>query len=97
VVLGRGAFDYWESGMDLRFGPDMYESFVRYQKRLIKALDTMVEPYDFTVIDAGQPIDRIFRELQQHISKLQLARVSRRPAARRTPRLIKKAMIGKKP
>ena len=31
VVLGRGAFDYWESGMDLRFGHDMYESFVRYQ------------------------------------------------------------------
>src|SRR4249919_2872138 len=24
VVLGRGAFDYWESGMDLRFGPDKY-------------------------------------------------------------------------
>src|ERR1043165_2218753 len=23
VVLGRGAFDYWESGMDLRFGPDI--------------------------------------------------------------------------
>jgi dTMP kinase len=98
VVLGRGAFDFWESGMDLRFGPDMYESFVRYQTRLIKALDTMVEPYDFTVIDAGQPIDRIFRELQQHISKLQLARVGRRPAARKTPSLIgKKALIRKKP
>lgn len=88
VVLGRGAFDYWESGMDLRFGPDMYESFVRYQTRLIKALDTMVEPYDFTVIDAGQPIGRIFRELQRHISKLQLARVGRRPAARRIPKLV---------
>jgi dTMP kinase len=98
VVLGRGAFDYWESGMDLRFGPDMYESFVRYQTRLIKALDTMVEAYDFTVIDAGQPIDRIFRELQQHISKLQLARVGRRPAARKTPSLIKeKAPKRKKP
>ena len=23
VVLGRGHFDYWESGMDLRFGKDM--------------------------------------------------------------------------
>ncbi len=90
VVLGRGAFDYWESGMDLRFGPDMYESFVRYQTRLIKALDSMVEPYDFTVIDAGQPIDRIFRELQRHISKLQLARVARRPAARKTRSLIRK-------
>src|ERR1051325_8303419 len=51
VVLGRGAFDYWESGMDLRFGEDMYESFVKYQTRLIKALDTMVETYGFTVID----------------------------------------------
>jgi dTMP kinase len=83
VVLGRGAFDYWESGMDLRFGPDMYESFMRYQTRLIKALDSMVEPYDFTVIDAGQPIERIFHELQRHISKLHLGRVGPRPAARR--------------
>src|SRR5581483_5728038 len=60
VVLGRGAFDYWESGMDLRFGPDMYESFVRYQKRLSKALDDMAERYAFTVVDANQPIERIF-------------------------------------
>jgi dTMP kinase len=76
VVLGRGAFDYWESGMDLRFGPDMYESFVRYQTRLIKALDSMVEPYSFTVIDAGQTIPQIFRTLQRHISRLRLARVA---------------------
>src|ERR1700686_4160061 len=66
VVLGRGAFDYWESGMDLRFGPDMYESFVKYQARLIRALDSMVQPYGFAVIDAGQSIERIFRELQRH-------------------------------
>src|SRR5580693_1990571 len=39
VVIGRGQFDYWESGMDFRFGEDMYESFIRYQKRLIRALD----------------------------------------------------------
>ncbi len=82
VVLGRGAFDYWESGMDLRFGPDMYESFVRYQTRLIKALDSMAERYNFTVIDASQPIDRIFRELQRQIRRLRLLRVQprKRPA-----------------
>jgi dTMP kinase len=84
VVLGRGAFDYWESGMDLRFGPDMYESFVRYQTRLIKALDSMVERYDFTVIDASQPIDKIFRELQRQIKRLQLLRV--RPRKRAAPK-----------
>src|SRR6266403_1384972 len=39
VVLGRGAFDYWESGMDMRFGSNMFDSFVRYQTRLIRALD----------------------------------------------------------
>ena len=83
VVLGRGQFDYWESGMDLRFGPDMYESFVRYQTRLIRALDSMVEPYGFTVIDAGQPIERIFRELQRHVAR-QVGRVApRKPLARR--------------
>src|SRR5512142_1300055 len=73
VVLGRGAFDYWESGMDLRFGPDMFESFVKYQTRLIKALDSMAGPYDFTVIDAGQPVQKIFRDLQRRISRLQLS------------------------
>ncbi len=75
VVLGRGAFDYWESGMDLRFGADMYESFVRYQTRLVKALDSMVEPYEFTVIDASQPIPNIFRNLQRRILRLQMGRV----------------------
>jgi dTMP kinase len=83
VVLGRGAFDFWESGMDLRFGPDMYESFVRYQRRLIKALDSMVQPYDFTVIDATQPVERIFRELQRRMSRLRLGRVKARPVARK--------------
>src|SRR6478672_2701141 len=82
VVLGRGAFDHWESGMDLRFGPDMYESFVKYQTRLIRALDSMVKPYDFTVINAGQPVQKIFRELQRRISRLQLSRLRSRRGKR---------------
>src|SRR5271157_4121177 len=45
VVLGRGAFDYWESGMDMRFGADMHQSFVSYQSRLIRALDGMAKRY----------------------------------------------------
>src|SRR5579864_8774686 len=83
VVMGRGAFDYWESGMDLRFGQDMYESFVKYQTRLIRALDAMVAPYEFTVVDAGQPIERIFRELQRLMSRLQRGRARRRPVLQR--------------
>jgi thymidylate kinase len=69
--------------MDLRFGPDMYESFVRYQKKLIQALDAMVEPYEFTVIDASQPVPKIFRELQRQVSRLRLRRM---PTARPRPK-----------
>jgi dTMP kinase len=85
VVLGRGTFDYWESGMDLPFGADKHQSFVRYQRRLIQALDSMSGPYDFTIVDASQPADAVFRELQRHISALPFERVELAavPAARR--------------
>src|ERR1700736_952603 len=79
VVLGRGAFDYWESGMDLRFGPDMYESFVRYQTRLIRALDSMVKKYNFVTVDATRPPDVIFRDLQQGISNLDIKKIRNVP------------------
>jgi len=70
VVLGRGAFDYWESGMDMRFGADMHDSFVRYQTRVIRALDRMAKRYNFVVVDANQTPDQIFRELRRSIGKL---------------------------
>jgi dTMP kinase len=70
VVLGRGAFDYWESGMDMRFGQDMHDSFVRYQSRVIRALDRMAKRYEFTIVDATKRPDQIFRDLQRSIKKL---------------------------
>ncbi|MGH9630871.1 MAG: dTMP kinase [Bryobacteraceae bacterium] len=70
VVLGSGAFDYWESGMDMRFGHDRYESFVRYQSRIIRALDGMATKYGFQVVDATRTPDAIFAELQNSIGDL---------------------------
>lgn len=75
VVLGRGAFDYWESGMDMRFGPNMFDSFVRYQSRLIRALDQMATKYNFVVLDASRRPELIFHDLQRNISALGLQRV----------------------
>ncbi len=70
VVVGRGAFDYWESGMDVPFGRDRYESFMKYQQRIIRALDSMVESYHFEVVDAAKPPEQILRRLQESITKL---------------------------
>ena len=81
VVLGRGAFDYWESGMDMRFGDNMFDSFVKYQTKLIRALDAMAKKYDFVTVDASRPPDLIFHDLQEHISNLDIKRM------RNTPRL----------
>jgi hypothetical protein len=83
VVVGRGAFDYWESGLDLHFGQDMYDSFVRYQSRLIQVFDNMAEPYGFQTIDASQSPDRVFASLQRAISKV----VEMESPAQRTARL----------
>jgi dTMP kinase len=76
VVIGRGAFDYWESGMDCHFGDDMYESFVNYQTRLIRALDRMANRYGFIDIDASKPPEAIFQELQRRITSMQLQKVN---------------------
>lgn len=63
VVFSRG-FDYWESGMDLYPTGDMYESFCKYQSALMAQFDTLAQEYHFEVIDASEPVDRIFRQLK---------------------------------
>lgn len=67
VVVGKGQFDYWESGMDIRFGDNMYDSFVSYQALIIKAFDRMARRYEFEVIDATQTPEKIFGQLQKSI------------------------------
>ena len=72
VIRGRGVFDYWESGMDMRFGGNMYDSFVRYQTRVIQTLDQLALKYEFVRVDATEPADVIFAELQRRIAALGL-------------------------
>jgi len=70
VVYARGGFDYWESGMDVHMGKDLFESFVHYQGRVIRALDAMANRYDFQTVDASRTPDKIFRDLKKRIEKL---------------------------
>jgi dTMP kinase len=67
-VLEEGGFNYWESGMDLHLGDDMYESFVEYQNRIKARFDQMVEGFGFRVIDASRPIEEVFADLKGKIS-----------------------------
>jgi dTMP kinase len=69
-VLQRGGFDYWESGMDMRLGADLYESFVNYQTQMIAEYDRMIETYHFQVIDATLPAESITEQLKYRILPL---------------------------
>jgi dTMP kinase len=69
LASGRG-FDYWESGMDLGLGNDYYDSFVAYQKLLLKEFERMKTEYTFEVIDASKPVKRVATALRRSIKRL---------------------------
>jgi dTMP kinase len=68
VLADGGGFDYWESGMDLPLGDDLYESFVTYQRRLIRELDALAHEYAFHTIDATRKVDDISDELCDQVT-----------------------------
>lgn len=69
VLFSRG-FDYWESGMDLPMGEDLYESFMNYQRRVIEELDGLSREFDFRTIDATRPLEDISAELCSSVSAI---------------------------
>jgi len=69
-VLQRGGFDYWESGMDMRLGGDLFESFVNYQTLLLEQFEMMTREYGFQVIDASLPVEQLSEQLKYRILPL---------------------------
>jgi dTMP kinase len=68
-VLASGRrFDYWESGMDLHFGHDFYDSFVEYQTRMLKVFDRMSVEYGFQVLDASRSVNRVAATLRRAVA-----------------------------
>ena len=68
VLQSRG-FDYWESGMDMHMGEDLYESFVRYQKWLLAEFDKMVETFGFQIVDASGSVEEVFENLRARVDE----------------------------
>jgi dTMP kinase len=69
-VLQSTGFDYWESGMDMHMGEDMYESFVRYQKFLLSEFDKMVETHGFEIVDASGSVEEVFENLRERVDRV---------------------------
>jgi dTMP kinase len=68
VVQGKG-MDYWESGMHLALGTDLFDSFIRYQRRLIDEYRSLADEFGFLTIDARRSIDDVQTDLRTHITE----------------------------
>jgi dTMP kinase len=70
VLASPAGFDYWESGMDLHLGDDLFDSFIEYQTRMLAVFDSMAAEYGFELIDATEYPEMIYRNLQHRIGRL---------------------------
>ncbi|MCP9440595.1 MAG: dTMP kinase, partial [Nitrospira sp.] len=66
-VIETTGMNYWESGMDLRLGADLYDSFKKYQSLMIEEFDKMAEEFGFNVVDARKSPEEIQEELRSYI------------------------------
>jgi dTMP kinase len=86
-VLESKGMDYWESGMHLKLGSDIFDSFRRYQTRILREYDRMTDEFDFVTVDAHQPVDAIQQDLRATIARYLAGETSpqrRRADARRS-------------
>ena len=64
-TVQSSGFNYWECGMDLRLGDDLYDSFMAYQGRLLKVFDRMSDEYGFRVVDTSPGIQSVSDQIKE--------------------------------
>ena len=69
-VVQTSGFNYWESGMDLRLGDDLYDSFVEYQTRLLAAFDVMADEYAFAVVDTAASVQTVSEDIKDRLEPI---------------------------
>lgn len=68
-VLEAGKMNYWESGMDMNYGDDLYDSFVAYQSAMIEQFNQMAAEYNFTTLDAVQNPQSLHRQIRDAVAQ----------------------------
>jgi len=82
-VVHTSGLTYWDSGMDLCLGEDLFDSFVEYQGRLVAALDVMAEEHRFAVVDTSANLEEVAERLKVLLTPL-LPQACRPPLQRYT-------------
>ncbi|MFO0972793.1 MAG: thymidylate kinase [Phycisphaerae bacterium] len=67
-VISRGIIDYFEFGMDMSMGDDPYDSFKRYQSKLLKEYDEMAAEFGFHKVSATAAPEKIQADLRRIVA-----------------------------
>lgn len=69
-VIESGGMNYWEAGMDLHMGQDLFDSFVNYQSVLIGEYDKLAKEFNFETVDARKGVDDIQTEIREKVKEV---------------------------
>ena len=76
-VLQAGGMEYWEAGMDMKSGDDIFDSFRNYQRQLLKEFGALSDEFGFRVLDGRKSIKAIQEELRRQVGEFLSDRVTR--------------------
>lgn len=69
-ALQAQALGFWECGMDLNLADNLYDSFVLYQKRMLRQFDKMVKEFHMERVSANGSIGAVQRRLRKKVLAL---------------------------
>lgn len=69
-VIESGGMNYWEAGLDLHMGQDLFDSFVNYQSVLIQEYDKLSKEFGFETVDASKSVDEIHERIREKVKEV---------------------------
>lgn len=69
-TIEGGGMNYWEAGMDMHMGQDLFDSFVNYQSKLITEYRALAKEFEFETIDARKSVDEIQKEMREKVKTI---------------------------
>lgn len=69
-IIGTTGLDYYESGRDVGFSTDFYNSFEMYQNKCLEEYNRMKKEYGFKCIDGTKSIKEIHEIMNEEVQKI---------------------------
>ena len=69
-AIEGGGMNYWEAGMDMHMGQDLFDSFVNYQSALIAEYGKLAKEFGFESIDATKSVEEIQEDIREKVKPI---------------------------